>query len=143
MEEKDFKHKISIKVRFSDLDALRHVNNAAYLSFLEEARIAYFNDVFEVPKDSLNFGVIIARIEIDYITPILLGDELEILTRVTKIGNKSTDVDHLIIIKRENKSIQAAAAVTKLVSFDYHNQKSVPVPESIKEKIKTFEGNLL
>jgi acyl-CoA thioester hydrolase len=142
MEEKNFKHKIKINVRFSDLDVMRHVNNAAYLSYLEEARIAYFNDVLNMPKNSLNFGAIIARIEIDYLQPIVLGDELEVLTRVSKIGNKSSDVEHLIIIKREKESIHAAAALTKLVSYDYKKQQSVPIPVNVKDKIKAFEETL-
>ena len=139
MEEKSFKHKIKISVRFSDLDALRHVNNAAYLSYLEEARIAYFTDVLDTPKNSLNIGAIIARIEIDYIRPIVLGDEVEILTRVSKIGNKSTDVEHLILIKHEDNSVHAAAAVTKLVSYDYKKLQSVVISDEIKDKIRAYE----
>ena len=139
MEEKNFKHKIKINVRFSDLDTMRHVNNAAYLSYLEEARISYFNDVLNRPKNNLNFGAVIARIEIDYLQPIVLGDELEILTRVSKIGNKSTDVEHLIIIKRNHESIHAAEAVTKLVSYDYKKLESMLIPQDMKTKIKAFE----
>jgi acyl-CoA thioester hydrolase len=142
MEEKKFKHKIKINVRFSDLDAMRHVNNAAYLSYLEEARISYFNDVLDRPKNSLNFGVVIARIEIDYLQPVMLGDELEILTRISKIGNKSSDVEHLIIIIREGTRICAASALTKLVSFDYQKQQSIPIPENVKGKINAYEGFL-
>jgi acyl-CoA thioester hydrolase len=140
MEEKSFKHKIKISVRFSDLDALRHVNNAAYLSYLEEARIAYFNDVLDLPRNSLNIGAIIARIEIDYLRPIVLGDEVEILTRVSKIGNKSIDVEHLLILVREGESSHAAAAVTKLVSYDYKKLQSMAISDEIKDKIRTFEG---
>ncbi|MGA7723089.1 MAG: thioesterase family protein [Ignavibacteriaceae bacterium] len=142
MQEKNFKHKIKINVRFSDLDAMRHVNNAAYLSYLEEARISYFNDVLNRPKNSLNFGVVIARIEIDYLQPIMLGDELEIITRVSKLGNKSSDVEHLIIIIRGEARIHAASALTKLVSFDYQSQRSILIPENVKEKIIAFEEYL-
>jgi acyl-CoA thioester hydrolase len=142
MQEKNFKHKIKINVRFSDLDAMRHVNNAAYLSYLEEARISYFNDVLNRPKNSLNFGVVIARIEIDYLQPIMLGDELEIMTRVCKLGNKSSDVEHLIIIIRGEARIHAASALTKLVSFDYQSQRSILIPENVKEKIIAFEEYL-
>lgn len=140
MEEKNFKHKIKINVRFSDLDAMRHVNNAAYLSYLEEARISYFNDILGRPKNSLNFGAVIARIEIDYMQPIVLGDELEILTRVSLLGNKSSTVEHLIIVIRGNERIQAAAAVTRLVSYDYKKLQSMPIPDEVKEKIKLFEN---
>ena len=135
-----FKHKINLSVRFADLDAMRHVNNATYLSYLEEARIAYFNDILKLPANNLDFGAVVARIEINYIQPIVLGDELEISTRVSKLGNKSTDVENLIaVVKNGNKTI-AAEALTKLVSYDYEKLVSVPVADSIKNKIREFEG---
>jgi acyl-CoA thioester hydrolase len=135
-----FRHKISLKVRFSDLDAMRHVNNAAYLSYLEEGRIAYFNTVLKAPKNSLAFGAVVARVEIDYLNPIELGDEVEILTRVVSFGNKSSIVHHAILVKKESASIPAAFAVTKLVSFDYKSKKTVPIPENVKEIIMKFEA---
>ena len=50
MNIKNFKHKTKIIVRFSDLDAMQHVNNATYLTYLEEARIDYFNTLFNRKK---------------------------------------------------------------------------------------------
>ncbi len=136
-----FKHKISLKVRFADLDAMRHVNNAAYLSYLEEGRIAYFNDVLSAPKGSLAFGAVVARVEIDYFTPIELGDDVEILTRIDSFGEKSSVVHNAILVTRNNEKITAAFAVTYLVSYDYKSKKTVPIPDSVKEIITQFESN--
>jgi acyl-CoA thioesterase FadM len=72
----------------------------------------------------------------------MLGDELEILTRVSRIGNKSSDAEHLIIILRDKARIKAAAALTKLVSYDYQKLQSIPIPEKVKEQIKLFEGEI-
>ncbi|HKJ82113.1 MAG TPA: thioesterase family protein [Ignavibacteriaceae bacterium] len=140
MEIEKFKHKISIKVRFSDLDAMGHVNNATYLSYLEEARIAYYNDVMKKDSDSLDFNAVVARIEIDYVSQIRLGDKVEIYNRTSKIGNKSSDLEHIIAVKKNNERIVAAKAVTKLVSFDYKKNQSVPVSEKAREIIEEFEG---
>ena len=134
-----FKHKIKIKIRFSDLDAMRHVNNATYLSYLEEARIAYFKDVLNLPKNDLDFGAVVARIEMDYLQPLILGEEIEVLTRVSRLGNKSSDVENLILVERKGEKIIAAAALTKLVSYDYDKLISVTTPDSIKKKIEEFE----
>lgn len=134
-----FKHKIKIKVRFSDLDAMKHVNNATYLSYIEEARIAYFTEVLNRPMNSLDFGAVIARIEIDYIQPITLGDEIEIYTRISKIGNKSSDVENIILVERNKKKIVAAEALTKLVAYDYDKLISKPISEEVKKKIQAFE----
>ncbi|MGA7838037.1 MAG: thioesterase family protein [Ignavibacteriaceae bacterium] len=140
MEIEKFKHKISIKVRFSDLDAMGHVNNATYLSYLEEARIAYYNDVMKKKSDSLDFNAVVARIEIDYVSQIRLGDKVEIYNRTSKIGNKSSEVEHLIVVADKNEKIVAAKAVTKLVSFDYKKNQSVPVSDKARKIIEKFEG---
>lgn len=134
-----FKHRVKCKVRFSDLDAMHHVNNATYLTYMEEARIAYFNDVLSLPKNSLDFGAVIARVEIDYLHQISLGDELEILTRISKFGTKSANVENLILIKSNNEFIVAAASNTKLVYFDYKKRESVKIPEQIKLTVEKYE----
>ncbi len=134
-----FKHKVKVEVRFSDLDAMRHVNNARYLTYIEEARIAYFNEIFKRERSSLDYSAIVARIEIDYLQPINLGDKVEIYTRVSKFGNKSSDMENLIMIERGGKQFAAATAVTKLVAYDYEKLQSIQIPEDVKRKIEEFE----
>lgn len=134
-----YKHSTKIKVRFSDLDAMQHVNNAAYLSYLEEARLSYFNDVFQIQTRNLNFEAIIGRIEIDYLVPIMFGDEVEVFTRTSKLGNKSIDVEHIIAIKKENEFVNAAVSKTKLVYFDYKKQTSKEIPIEVKKTIAQYE----
>ena len=127
---KRFKHKTEIKVRFSDLDAMHHVNNATYLTYLEEARIDYFNRLFNRKKESIDFEAVIARIEIDYIFPIVLGDNIEVYTRISNLGNKSVDVLHIIAIRKETGLIKAAASVTKLVYYDYKSRTTKKIGEA-------------
>lgn len=140
MNNEQFKHKIKIKVRFSDLDAMQHVNNATYLTYLEEARIEYFNEIFGRSKSDLNFQAVVGKIEINYLYPIVLGDDVEIFTRVSKFGNKSVDVEHLITINKDNKIINSATSITKLVFYDYKNKTTQIIPAEIKNLIKNFEG---
>ncbi len=135
----NFKHKIKLKVRFSDLDAMRHVNNATYLSYLEEARIGYYKDVLNMPKKNLDFNAVVARIEIDYLQPIVLGEAIEVLTKTTNFGKKSSDIENLILVERNGEKVIAAAALTKLVSYDYEKHQSIETPEEVKKKIEEFE----
>jgi acyl-CoA thioester hydrolase len=137
---KDFKHKIKMKVRFSDLDAMRHVNNATYLTYLEEARISYYKDILDLPKKDIDFGAVVAKIEISYIHPLVLGEEIEVLTRTFKFGRKSSDIENLIVVERKGEKIIAAQAFTKLVSYDYKTLKSIETPADIQNRIKEFEG---
>lgn len=140
---KRFKHKTEIKVRFSDLDAMQHVNNATYLTYLEEARIDYFNNLFNRNKESLDFEAVIARIEIDYIFPIVLGDDIEVYTRISNFSNKSVDVIHIIAIRKDSGLIKAAASVTKLVYYDYKSRATKKIPEAAKNLILEFEGLII
>ncbi len=139
-ELKNFKHKTNMKVRFSDLDAMQHVNNATYLTFLEEARIKYFNDLFNKEESNLDYKAVVGRIEIDYLHPIMLGDNIEIFTKISKVGNKSLDVQNIIVIKRDDENIKAAVALTKLVYFDYISQVTKQIPPEEKERILEFEN---
>lgn len=140
MDMKDFKHKTKIKVRFSDLDAMQHVNNATYLSYLEEARIDYFDNLFKRDKGSLDFQAVVGRIEINYIYPIELGDEVEIYSRVSKLGTKSIDVEHIVAICKDDKFINAATALTKLVYYNYKTKTTMVIPDDERAVLVNFEG---
>ena len=137
---KNFKHITKITVRFSDLDAMKHVNNATYLTYLEEARIKYFNDLFNLNERDLEYKAVIGRIEIDYIYPIVLGDDIEVYTRISELGHKSVKVEHIVVIKKDEGLIKAATSVTKLVYYDYKNQTTKLIPEEEKKRIAMFEG---
>ena len=70
-----FPVRVRVDVRFRDLDPLGHVNNAVFLSYMELARIRYFQ---RISPDWLEEGhFVVARMEVDYLRPILLGDEVQ------------------------------------------------------------------
>ena len=133
--KKDFKISTEIKVRYSDLDTLMHVNNAKYLSFLEEARIDYIGKVLNFNRKKLEFGVVVARIEIDYKYPVFLTDHLEVYTRCSRIGTKSFTFDCVFVI---NDSKIAAISKVVMVSVDIEG-KTLEVPALWKAGIEQFE----
>ena len=134
-----FKHKTSVRVRFMDIDALGHVNNARYLNFLEESRISYSQDVLNLFKKIEEFNILVARIEIDFKLPILFNESVDILTRVSKIGNKSFTFESLITIQKEDKTMIAARALQTLVLIEKSKGNSTPIPDWIRSDIKNFE----
>jgi acyl-CoA thioester hydrolase len=113
-------------VRFRDVDALGHVNNAVFLTYLEEARIGFL-----VPKGAEAAGMILARVEIDFRAPLRTGDELEIGVRPAGVGTKSFELEYQV---RTGETV-AAEAKTVLVSFDYETGRSVEVPQAWKEAL--------
>ena|ERR671912_3020892 len=122
-----FCHKIS--VRFRDCDAMGHVNNAVYLTYLEEARFAHWRFVIGQtdPPD-----VILARAEIDYRKAARYGDTLEIRIDVERIG--TTSLSHTYVIDDQNGA-RIAEGRSVLVWYDYRAGTPVPIPDVVRSKI--------
>lgn len=135
-----YKHKIELNIRFMDIDAMNHVNNARYLNFLEESRIAYSQEVLQQFNDIKSFNAVVARIEIDYLRPIEFGEKVLVYTRISRIGTKSFNFESVIVIEKDGKSIPAAKATQALVNIDLKSGKSDVIPDTIRKKIEQFEA---
>jgi len=133
-----FKHFITIQVRYIDIDAQGHVNNATFLSYIEQGRVVYLNTLFP-NNDFKKQGLIIARTEIDYFEPIFLDSEILCGTKVSEFGNKSFIFENILIDK--NKQLKCFAK-SVMVCFDYIENCTTVVPDEWKLKIKRFEEKL-
>jgi acyl-CoA thioester hydrolase len=120
----------TLQVRFRDLDALNHVNNSVYLTYLEETRIAFMNATRVGGLFSPEHGTILARCEIDYRHPARLGDVLRIEMSTGKIRNSSFVFAYRIIRESDQKLI--AEACTVQVCYNYVLNKPVRVPDEWK-----------
>lgn len=134
-----FKYKIQMNVRFSDLDAMEHVNNAKYLTYLEDARISYLNNILNLSEASLEYQAVIAKIEINFLNQIKLGDKLEIYTRIFKLGKKSFDFEMLIVINNNGEKVIASSSITKMVGFNYKTQQTLMLPGYFRKAVKDYE----
>ena len=111
-------------VRFRDLDALGHVNNAVFATYLEQARIAFLS-----PNGAQVEDMILARLEIDFRSPAGLGDTIEIAVTPTRIGTKSFDLEY--VVRAADRVL--AEAKTVLVAYDYATARPVELPDEWKE----------
>ena len=112
----------SERVRWRDCDAMGHVNNAVYSTFLEEARIEALGGLSHF---------ILARVEIDFRSELRAAEELEVRTRCSRIGTKSLDLEHEI---HANGRL-AAQAKSVLVGYDYERAESVPLSDELKARL--------
>jgi acyl-CoA thioester hydrolase len=114
-------------VRFSDLDGMGHVNNAVFLTYMESARLAFLSSLGagENPQQSL----ILARVEVDFRSPISFGEDIEVGVRTSRVGKKSFELDHEV---RADGRV-AAEGKTVLVSYDYERGASVEIPAEWRE----------
>jgi acyl-CoA thioester hydrolase len=132
-----FRHTFAVDVRFRDIDALGHVNNAVYLTYLESARIDYFRQAVHggVAQPIGAVGVILAEITCTYRAPIFMGQRIRIGTRTVDIGRSSYRIESRV----EADETLAALAKVVLVQYDYALQRSTPIPEEIRRRILAFE----
>ncbi len=127
-----------VTVRFGDMDAMGHVNNATYLTYFEEARLAYYMNLFHYHADDvkkLNF--ILAEANVKFRSPVRAGEKLEAFARVTEFGNKSFKMEYMLLNAETRKRV--AEGYTVQVMYDYEKGVTIPVPEEFKKKILEFE----
>jgi acyl-CoA thioester hydrolase len=139
---KNFRHVTPIQIRFSDIDAMNHLNNAVYLTYFELARIQYFNSVLQTNWDDKHVGLILAKSEVNYKMPVFFTDTIEVYVRCSRIGNKSFDIEYEMVKMLANGDKQiAATGNTVLVAFNYDTQQSIAVPDIWKKYLVEFEQN--
>ena len=133
----EFNYFIRITVRFADADMMGHVNNAKYVTYLEEARIQYARDVLGWQKTPRELGMILARTEIDYLRPLMFGDTVRVYVRCSKIGRKSFALRYVLVDDASQEIV--SNAMTAMVAFDYTQGVSVPVEQVWKDRILAYE----
>lgn len=131
----DFQVTVDAQVRFRDTDALGHVNNAVYLSWMELGRMA-FTDAILPEIDWTKVGFILAHVSIDYMEPVFLGDKVKVYMKAGKIGGKSVVLECLITKTDKKGERPAAKGNNIIVAFDYATNKSLPIPEDWKEALQ-------
>jgi acyl-CoA thioester hydrolase len=119
----------TLQVRFRDLDALNHVNNSVYLTYLEETRIAFMNAHGVGGLSTPERGTILARCEIDYRYPAKLGDTLNIEMRVGEIRRSSFEFIYRIVRPDQRGAKLIATAKTVQVCYNYILNTPIRVPE--------------
>jgi len=136
---KAFIHYSPIQIRYSDIDAQGHVNNARYITFSEYARFRYLTEVgLWDGRTFLDLGLIVADTHINYLAPIKLGQHIRVGTRVSRIGQKSMVFDYQI--EDEDSGKVMATAETIMVCYDYHTETTMPISEAWRKKISQYEG---
>lgn len=134
-----FRNCLRFSVRFSDLDAMGHVNNARMLTYFEEGRAHWFRECIGMPAESTAYPVIVARVELDYLAPVPFGTEMGIYHRVLELGNKSLIMEGWACMENGEISNPVAKYLIVLVGFDYELEASIPISEEIRSKIKAYE----
>jgi acyl-CoA thioester hydrolase len=134
----EFRHRTRMEVRFRDVDAFGHVNNAVITSYVEHGRIRYLVDILGLRPPG-TMAMILAMIKVDYLEPIYFGQTVEIASRVDWIGRSSMSMSHLLTEAESSQELARATSV--LVAYDYPNSRPTPVPDEWRTTLAAHEGH--
>ena len=129
-----------IEVRYGDLDPQGHVNNAKHLTYFEQARVQYMIELGLFTKDRsfMELGVIVADVHITYLEPVYFGQNLKVGVHALKMGTKSMTWEQNIVDADTGRELAKGEVV--VVSYDYKQEKTIPIPQEWREKIIEFES---
>jgi acyl-CoA thioester hydrolase len=122
-------------VRFRDLDAMSHINNAVFATYIEQARVEYLASLGVLDRAVYASGtesMILARLEIDFRAQGEPESQVEIGVRPARVGTKSFDLEYRL----EQDGRVIAEARTVLVAYDYDRNASVAVPEPWRDALQ-------
>jgi len=136
----EFRFFYPIDVRYGDLDAQGHLNNAMYMTYFETARLKYFYHLkmFEAGSSFLDIGMIMAEAQVTFKKAVVYGDNVKVGVRTSRLGNKSMTCEQVIV--NTDTGEELATGSTVLVGYDYRSGKTHPIPDDWRKKIFAFEG---
>ena len=136
----DFRFYHPIEIRYGDLDPQGHLNNAKHLTYFEQARIHYMIELGLFTKDQsfMQIGVIVADVHITYLEPIYFGQNIKVGVHAAKLGTKSMTWEQNIVDADTGRELARGEVI--IVTYDYKDEKTIPVPQEWRERITAFEG---
>ena len=135
-----FKVVHEIRPRFRDTDAMGHINNAVYITYLEVARQEYWTRLSR-QTDYGRVPFILAHVTVDFRSEALVNETLEVGIRCEWLGHKSFAFRYEI---REQTSQRLVVEATSIqVVYDYEARQSIPLPDALRRLLEAFEGRSL
>lgn len=132
MSDRTWAYRHRLTVRFSDCDLLGHVNNAVYLTYFEECRVAWWRHL-GATGGMPGVGAILVHASCNYRAPAHTSDELEVRLAVASLGNSSVTMDHEIVHVESGRLVADGRVV--VVAFDYAAGSTVALPDATREKL--------
>lgn len=143
----DFGHRHDSVVRFADTDAMGHVNNAVYLTYIESARVAWWSDVTGEAiqrEPGRAEGLILAEADVAFRAPVFHGESVTVESRATRIGRTSIGLEHrLTAARRAGPARLVATCRSVIVRYDYVSERPIALDPDLIERIEAAEGHSL
>lgn len=137
-EKKKFRFSMKLDIRWSDMDEMRHVNNAVYLTYFEQARVYYFHEACQWNWHEI--GAILANAHVDYLKPVVFPNPTYVFVRTSRLGSKSFETQYMITSIVNGVEELTTTGYTTMVLFDYKTNQSVVMPDYLRDRLKNYEA---
>lgn len=129
---------LDIDVRWRDLDANQHVNNAMYLSYLEEARVVWLNQI--IPDWQATGGVpVLAAVQLDFRRPIGYPARVRVRQQLNRLGRSSLTLGSLLLDAMDESRVYAEGEVV-LVWANPLLGTAMPLPDALRVACESRAG---
>jgi acyl-CoA thioester hydrolase len=136
--EMNYPSKLNIRIDWSDLDVYGHVNNVAYIRYVQTARVQYIMPLELIEQYlSQKISIILASTNIQYLSPLFFPGEAMIETSVAFIKNSSFGFSHRI---RNTEGQIVAEAQDVMVYYDFNKNEKVRITDEMRAKIAAIEN---
>ncbi|MDE6010435.1 MAG: acyl-CoA thioesterase [Muribaculaceae bacterium] len=133
----DFHHSLPVQLRFNDIDILGHLNNIVYFALYDLAKARFLETMRKGNVDWRKVECVIANINCTYIKQIRFGDEIEVVTRCIRLGERSFTLQQCLVEvpTREIRSI----CETVMVCFNPDTGASAPMSPELRSALINYE----
>ena len=125
-------YEVDISTRYRDSDAMGHVNNAVYSSFMEHAATEFFGTLLDVPTTAVPLAIV--RLELDFEGQIEVGATVTSAVSVDNVGETSSVFDHEL---RVDDHVVASATAVR-VAMDETREGAIPIPDEWQERLSSY-----
>ena len=141
-----FRYRRPIDVRFADTDAMGHVNNAVYLTYMELARAGYYREVtgstFGIGAHTHDRSFILAEARVTYASPVLFGERLVCECRVGWASRSAFSMEYRLSVDVSPSGSPRLVAYgeTVQVMYDYAAGRVMPLPADLLAMLEAYEA---
>ncbi len=123
-----------VEIRYADVDAMDHVNNAVYVSYLEQARMKLWQERIGALSSAREIPIILARVAVDFRSPVGLFEQVRVGVGVKAVGRTSFTLGYRL----EAGGRLAAEGETVQVLYDYGSGKPVEIEGELRERLEAL-----
>jgi len=135
-----FKFKLPIQIRWKDLDALGHVNNAVFITYFEIARGHYMLEACP-GWDWHKHMFLIGNVEASFKKELTLSaNSPKVLMRTSRLGTKSFVLDYVLTSEKKGGTIIHAIGKTTQIMFDLKTRKTVEAQDWVRSALSSYEN---